>query len=109
AEVPVIRLSAMSEAEKRAYVIADDKLALNAGWDEELLALELGELAALELDFDLTITGFEMAEIDLLIDAGPEADPKADALPHGDPAVPPVSRPGDLWLCARNRVLRGTP
>src|SRR5262249_24832750 len=71
AEGPGIRLSAMTEAEKRAYVIADNKLALNAGWDEELLALELGELAALELDFDLTITGFEMAEIDLLIGAWP--------------------------------------
>ena len=80
-EVPTIELSAMSEAQKRAYVLADNKLALNAGWDEELLALELGELASLELDFDLTLTGFEMAEIDLLIGSGAEADPRADAVP----------------------------
>jgi len=86
AEVPVIRLSAMTEAEKRAYVIADNQLALNAGWDEELLALELGELATLELEFDLTITGFEMAEIDLLIESRGGADPKADVVPEIDPA-----------------------
>ena len=106
-EVPVIRLSQLSEAEKRAYVIADNKLALNAGWDEDLLALELGELATLELDFDLTITGFEMAEIDLLIESGGGADPKADAVPEIDAAATPVSRPGDLWLCGSHRLFCG--
>jgi hypothetical protein len=97
----------MTAAQKRAYVIADNKLALNAGWDEDLLALELGELFALELDFDLTLTGFEMAEIDLLIGSGVAADPKADAVPEADPAAPPVSRSGDLWLCGSHRVLCG--
>jgi len=106
-EVPVIRLSAMTEAEKRAYVIADNKLALNAGWDEDLLALELGELAVLDLDFDLTLTGFEMAEIDLLIDGRPGHDPTADAVPETDPTAPPISRPGDLWLCGQHRVFCG--
>ncbi len=104
-EVPTIQLSAMTAAQKRAYVIADNKLALNAGWDEDLLALELGELAVLELDFDLTLTGFAMAEIDLLI--GSAVDPKADAVPESDSTVPPVSRAGDLWLCGPHRVLCG--
>ena len=106
-EVPTIELSAMTEAQKRAYVLADNKLALNAGWDEELLALELGELASLELDFDLTLTGFEMAEIDLLIGDKADGDPTADAVPEVDPAAPPVSRPGDLWLLGPHRVLCG--
>lgn len=65
--VPTIRLERMSEAQKRAYVIADNRLAENAGWDRELLALELEYLSELNLDFDLTVTGFETAEIDLMM------------------------------------------
>jgi ParB-like chromosome segregation protein Spo0J len=65
-EVPTIRLEDLSEAEIRAYVIADNKLAENAGWDPEILALELQGLMELDLDFDLEITGFETAEIDVL-------------------------------------------
>ena len=68
-EVPVLRLAHMSELEKRAFVIADNRLAEKAGWDRELLAIELGELAVLLTDeFDVTITGFETAEIDLLLE-----------------------------------------
>lgn len=59
--VPVIRIDYMSEAQKRAYIIADNKLALNAGWDDELLALELGELR--QFGFDLSLTGFNDAEL----------------------------------------------
>ena len=65
-EVPTIRLDQMTEAQKCAYIIADNRLAENAGWDRELLALELSYITELEIDFDLTITGFETAEIDLL-------------------------------------------
>src|SRR5215471_19100506 len=65
--VPTIRLDQMTEAQKRAYVIADNKLAENAGWDRELLGLELQYLSELELDFDVTVTGFDLAEIDILI------------------------------------------
>jgi ParB-like chromosome segregation protein Spo0J len=61
--VPTIRLEDMTEAEIRAYVIADNRLAENAGWDRELLAIELQHLYELDLDFDVTITGFEMPEI----------------------------------------------
>ena len=64
-EVPVVELSHLSEAQKRAYVIADNKLAENAGWDEDLLKIELEGLLA--LDFDVALTGFEMGEIDGLL------------------------------------------
>src|SRR3954468_12349311 len=67
AQVPTVRLSDMSEAEIRAYVIADNKLAENAGWDRNLLGLELQYLTALDVDFDVTVTGFELPAIDVLI------------------------------------------
>ena len=77
ATVPTIRLEHLTEAQKRAYVIADNRLAELAGWDKELLALELRYLSELEIDFDLTLTGFEIAEIDLLLetDAAEVAEP----------------------------------
>ena len=65
-QVPTVRLSDMSEAEIRAYVIADNRLAENAGWDRALLGLELQYLTELEIDFDVTVTGFDLPEIDLL-------------------------------------------
>ena len=72
AEVPCIRLAHLSETQKRAYIIADNKLALNAGWDEEMLALELAELR--EVDFDLGLLGFDEEELgDLLDEPEPEA------------------------------------
>jgi len=93
-QIPTICLSGLSETQRRAYIIADNKLALNAGWDPELLRLELGEL---KLDgFDLALTGFGELELgDLLAErTGGLTDPD-DA-----PAAPehPVSRTGDLWL-----------
>jgi len=108
-EVPTIRLDRLSEAEKRAYVIADNRLAELAGWDRELLAVELQYLTELDLSFDLTITGFETAEIDLLIqELAPGAlDAAADAVPAVDPAAAPVSRLGDLWILDRHRLLCG--
>ncbi len=83
--VPTIRIENLSEAQKRAYVIADNKLAENAGWDLDLLGLELQGLLELVTDFDITLTGFEMGEIDVLID-GLDADGDGDA----DDDVPPV-------------------
>ena len=92
-----------SEAQKQAYVIADNKLALNAGWDEDLLRIELGELRG--LGADLGLTGFGELELDALFaganDGGPDPD-EAPELP-----VDPVSRPGDLWICGEHRVLCG--
>ena len=91
------------------YVIADNRLAECAGWDRELLALELQGLAEIDLDFDLEVTGFETAEIDLLI--GPEAESEesdpADEAPRLYPEAPTVSRPGDLWEIGPHRLLCG--
>ena len=107
-QVPTVRLSAMSEAEIRAYVIADNRLAENAGWDRELLGLELQYLTDLDVDFDVTVTGFELPEIDLLIGelslAG-DNDP-ADAAVEVS-AGPPVTRPGDLWRIGSHRLICG--
>ncbi len=105
--VPCVRLSQMSAAEKRAYVIADNKLALNAGWDEEILAEELKFLLSDET-VDVDLTGFSIAEIDSLVEGlAPEekGDPKADLLPPA--AVPARCQPGDLWKLGRHRLLCG--
>lgn len=105
-ELPVVRIEHLTEAQKRAYVIADNRLAEKAGWDADILKLELGELSALDLPFDLEITGFETAEIDLLIDgntASVKEDPAEDipTISGGNP----VTRPGDLWLLGDNKLL----
>jgi DNA modification methylase len=104
-DVPCIRLSYMSDAQKRAYVIADNKLALNAGWDEDMLKLELADLKA--LDFNLDLTGFSTAEIDaLLADKGTEGLTDPDDTP--EPPVEPVTRLGDVWVCGQHRVMCGS-
>ena len=106
--VPTIPLEDLTEAEIRAYVIADNRLAELAGWNRELLAIELQGLIEVDLDFDVTITGFEMPEIDILIgelDADEEDDP-ADEVPElGD--GPPVTRPGDIWCIGKHRLICG--
>jgi DNA modification methylase len=107
--VPCVRLDRMTAEQKRAYVLADNKLALNAGWDEEVLALELQSLLAVDLDFDIGITGFSVAEIDGLIDglSHEEAgDPDDDRLPDLEEANV-VSRLGDMWELGPHRVLCG--
>ena len=91
--MPTIRLEDMTEAQIRAYVIADNRLAENAGWDRELLAIELQYLCELDLDFDVTITGFEMPEIDVLFGelqtggSGPDEPDPADQVPEVDDAA----------------------
>ena len=107
--VPCLRLEAMTPQQKRAYVLADNKLALNAGWDEEVLAEELKALVSLDLDFDISVTGFEIAEIDSLIDAlEPEEanDPVNEVLPKLDPDWV-ISRPGDIWIMGPHRLICG--
>jgi len=106
--VPTLALSHLSEAERRAYVLADNKLALNAGWDKEILAIELQALV--DLEFDVEVTGFSLAEIDLVLDEAGEADPDGSDTPEN--AVPmvagePVTRLGDLWQLGRHRLLCG--
>lgn len=105
--VPTLALSHLSATERRAYIIADNKLALNAGWDKEILAIELQALV--ELEFDTELTGFSLAEVDLLVDEANESDP--DGSDAADDAVrlatgKPVSRRGDQWLLGRHRLLR---
>jgi DNA modification methylase len=106
-QVPTILLADMSEAQKRAYILADNKLAENASWDPELLALEFAYISKLDIDFDLTLTGFETAEIDILLEApaahGP--DDEADHVPEIDGTRPTVSRPNDLWLLGKHKLL----
>ncbi|MCB2014671.1 MAG: DNA methyltransferase [Sphingobium sp.] len=108
-EVPTVRLSDMSEVEIRAYVIADNRLAENAGWDETLLGIEFAYLSELDLDFDLSITGFELPAIDLLIegvDAGDDKGDEADAVPEVA-SGPAVTQPGDIWIIGPHRLICG--
>lgn len=108
AAVPAIELVGLNDGQKRALALADNKLAENAAWDLELLTKELQFLAELELDFDITVTGFATPEIDLLL-AGQAEDnwDEADALPEPDLAAPAVSRLGDLWQLGEHRLLCG--
>jgi DNA modification methylase len=108
-EVPVIELAHLSPEQKRAYVIADNRLALEAGWDDELLALELEELS--EAGFDVLFTGFDEGEIEALLNSPDDAAPalsdsgEDDDIPDA-PAMP-VSRPGDVWCLGAHRLICG--
>ena len=100
AEVPTIILSGLSELQKRSLRIADNKIALNAGWDMEVLQLELSELASIDVDIDLTVTGFSTGEIDVILTSA--ADPDDEVIP----AVPatPRTKLGDIWILGDHRV-----
>lgn len=107
-KIPTLRLSHLSEGERRAYVLADNKLALNAGWDEDILAIELQCL--IDLDFDLDFTGFSVSETDLIID-GAQAR-KATPRIENDDVVPtvshsPTTREGEVWHLGRHRLVCG--
>jgi DNA modification methylase len=99
-EVPTIILSGLSEIQKRALRIADNKIALNAGWDLEILQLELSELASLDVDIDPTLTGFSTGEIDVILTSA--ADPDDEVIPPV-PATP-RTKPGDVWILGDHRV-----
>ena len=123
-EVPVIELAHLTPAQKRALVIADNRLALDADWDEAMLVLELAELA--DIGFELDLTGFSANEIERLLDAvettepanasdAPDADRDTDAVEEGDeneasdstPHVDPISRIGDVWMIGPHRLICG--
>ena len=89
-EIPAIRLSDLTEAQVQAYVIADNRLAELAGWDEELLSIELKALCEIELDFDIEVIGFNTAEIDGLVLGPTEPDDDADRVPEIDADAPPI-------------------
>jgi DNA modification methylase len=108
--VPAVRLSHLDAAQRRAYVLADNKLALNAGWDRQLLAIELQTL--IDLDFDVEIAGFSLAEVDLVLDDARQSSAHAQDTPEDQ--IPPLIDPGtavtkreDLWLLDRHRLLCG--
>lgn len=106
-EVPTITLAGLTEVQKRAYIIADNKLALDAGWDAELLALELQDIRA--QGFDLAYTGFSTEELENLIrgtqPSGPESEVKEDTAP--EPPKNPITKAGDVWLLGRHRLICG--
>ena len=106
AEVPVVVLDHLSETQRRAYVIADNKLALNAGWDEKILAAELRDL---ESDgMDLALVGFSDEELeDLLVGDDPQSAPDVEEDPVPDEPANPVTRPGDLWTIGPHRLVCG--
>src|SRR6266446_2899568 len=104
--VSTCRLSHLSEAEKRAYILADNKLAEKAGWDKELLAIELQGL--IDLDVEIELTGFEMPEIDLILEDAREANGASSGPEDDVPQYPSglvVTRSGDLWVLGNHRLL----
>jgi site-specific DNA-methyltransferase (adenine-specific) len=106
AHVPCLRLAGLTQAQRRAYVIADNQIALNAGWDDAMLRLELADLQA--ADFNLDLLGFDANRLDeLLADELGETEGLTDA--DEVPEVPekPATRPGDVWLLGRHRVMCG--
>jgi hypothetical protein len=106
-EVPVLVVSGLSDAEKRALALADNQIAANAGWDRKRLAAELGEIATLLPDCDLTMElGFEPAAIDVLLGdfVDSESEP-ADEIPNVQ--ADPISRRGDVWILCAHRILCG--
>jgi DNA modification methylase len=105
-EVPVIRFEHLSEAQKRAYVLADNQIALQAGWDDALLAEELAWLR--DERFDLDLIGFDATELERLLtlaDGEAASDEAEDEVP--EPPEEPVSKPGDLWVLGNHRLLCG--
>lgn len=106
-EVPVILVEDLDEVRLRTYTLADNRLAELAGWDREILALELQELIAFDPDFDLTITGFDTGDIDILLGSsdGAHSDAADEVPPLGE--TRPVSRSGNLWHLGKHRLLCG--
>lgn len=107
-KVPVVRLSHLSAAQRRAYVIADNALALKAGWDYDTLAIELQGL--IDVDFDMELTGLELGEIEVILDDAAAKTAVADRADDELPEVatgPAVSRLGDVWRLGGHRLVCG--
>ena len=104
--VPTICISDMTDAQKRAYIIADNKLAENAGWDRAVLALEFKAIVEIDADFDLTDIGFETGEIDVLFSEPTEIEEREEAEhePEFDPERPLITKRGDLWQIGPHRL-----
>jgi len=106
-EVPTLRIEHLSDAEKRAYILADNRLAEEAGWDQEMLAIEMQGL--IDVDFTVELAGFDTAEVDRILDGRAEADAPEQNIEDEVPPLPPrgsaVTRPGDLWELGSHRLL----
>ncbi len=105
AEVPVIRLSHLSDTQRKAYVLADNRLALNAGWDNDLLKLELIELKA--EDVDLEMLGFSVEELDGLLNALEPTEGLTDEDAVPETPEEPITKPGDIWILGKHRLMCG--
>ena len=105
AEVPVIRLSHLSDTQRKAYVLADNRLALNAGWDNDLLKLELIELKA--EDVDLEMLGFSVEELDGLLNALEPTEGLTDEDAVPEPPPEPITKLGDIWILGKHRLMCG--
>lgn len=103
-EVPCLFVEDLTEEQKRAYIIADNKLAEDAGWDTDLLKLELGELA--DLDFDISLTGFSLDDLDELSDEPKEVT--EDEAPEVDEENEPITKLGDIWQLGNHRLMCGS-
>lgn len=105
-QVPTVRLTGMSAEQRRAYVIADNQLALKAGWDHDILRQELAALG--ELDFDLGKIGFDEDELRVLLaDLSEDSEGFTDDDAAPEVPIEPTSRPGDVWICGPHRVMCG--
>jgi DNA modification methylase len=106
-QVPTIRLEGLSEDQVRAYIIADNRLAERAGWDHSILAIELQHLLTIDGDLDVTVTGFEVPEIDLILEqAGTPNTDKDDSF-QIDRASDVVTQPGDMWVLGKHKIVCG--
>ena len=104
-KVPTICLDNLSDDEIRAYILADNKLAEKAGWDNSILAIELQHLTSLDLDFDVSVTGFEVGEIDLVLREAAAHEEVEEQVEIS--CGPAVTQPGDLWLLGDHRLICG--
>lgn len=104
--VPVRRTADLSEADRRAYIIADNRLAELAGWDNELLGLEIGGILELEPDFDIGVIGFDPAEIEALLNGIDDAEP-VDVAPEINDKAAVITSVGDIWLLGDHRLICG--
>lgn len=105
-QVPTIRLEGLSRDQIRAYVIADNRLAEKAGWDKSILTIELQHLLTIDSDLDVTVTGFEIPEIDLILSQA-VTEPDQDDIFEMDPTYRAVAQSGDLWQLGKHRVVCG--
>jgi DNA modification methylase len=104
-QIPTICLESLSEYQIRAYILADNKLAEKAGWDNSILAIELQHLASVDLGFDVSLTGFEIGEIDLILQESKADEQEED--PVEISSGPTITKPEDMWLLASHRLMCG--